>query len=211
MQLAWANWLIDLEGAKSSLVLIRTPRDSAGPDVRKKLRNLLILDCVRNKDRMAVEPIVRLTRASVLEVLRGITLVVHRIVPEKYRFWKTDQSWVCKKPIAVESGPQGKVLVLDYDFESRGTRLVELRLHQPVDVHVRKETFKDARDLCFTKGTVFVSELGSGAIRVIDLEGKVRLKPEGLKSRAELLSLLGRFSLPQEGTVPIRRKRLATH
>ena len=38
------------------------------------------------------------------------------------------------------------------------------------------------------------------------------LKPEGLKSRAELLSQLGRFiSLPQEGTVSILRKRLATH
>ena len=138
---------------------------------------------------MAVEPIVRLTRTSVLEVLRGITLVVHRIVPEKYRFWKTNQSGVCKRPIAVESGPQGKVLVLDYDFESRETRLVELLLHQPVDVHVRKETFKDARDLCFTNGIAFVSELGSGAIRVIDLDGKVCLKLEGMESHNFLMWL----------------------
>ena len=87
---------------------------------------------------------------------------------------------------------------------------MELSL-QPVDVRVRKETFKDARDLCFTNGINFVSELGSGAIRIIDLEGKVCLKPEGLKSQAELLSQLGRFSLPQEGTLPILRKRLATH
>ena len=159
---------------------------------------------------MAVEPIVRLTRTSVLEVLRGIGLIVHTIVPEKNRFCKTNQSGVCKRPIAVESGSQGKVLVLDYDFELRETRLVELRL-QPVDVHVRKETFKDARDLCFTNGIVFVSELGSGTIRVIDLEGKVCLKPEGLKSRAELLSQLGPFSLPHEGIVLILRKRLATH
>ena len=48
---------------------------------------------------------------------------------------------------------------------------------QPVDVHVRKETVEDARDLCFTNGIVFVFELGSGAISV-DLEGKVCLKPE---------------------------------
>ena len=155
---------------------------------------------------MAVEPIMCLTRTSVLEVLRGISLVEYTRVPEKYRFWKTNQSGVCKRSTAVESGPQGKVLVIDYDFESRETRLVELRLHQPVDVHVWKETFKDARDLCFTNGIVFVSELGSGAIRVIDLEGKVCLKPEGLKSRAELLSRLGHFSLPQEGTVPILQK-----
>ena len=118
--------------------------------MRKKLRKLLTLDYVRNKDRMVVEPIVRLTTTSVLEILRGISLVVHTIVPEKYRFWKTNQSKVCKRPTAVECGPQGKVLVLDYDLESRETRLVELRLHQPVDVHVWKETFKDARDLRFT-------------------------------------------------------------
>ena len=99
---------------------------------------------------MAVDPIVHLTRTLVLKVLRGISLIVHTIVPEKYRFWKTNQTKVCKRRIAVESGPQGKVLVLDYDFESRETRLVELRLHQPVDVHVRKETFNDARDLRFT-------------------------------------------------------------
>ena len=96
---------------------------------------------------MVVKPIVRLTRTLVLEVLRGISLVVHTIVAEKYRFWKTNQTKVCKRLIAVESGPQEKVLVLDYDLESRETRLVELGLHQPVYVHVRKETFKDVRDL----------------------------------------------------------------
>ena len=111
---------------------------------------------------------------------------MHKIVPEKNRFCKTNQSGVCKRPIAAESGSQGKVLVSDYDFKLRKTRLVELRL-QRVDVHVWKETFKDARDLCLTNGIVFISKLGSGAIGVIDLEGKVCLKPEGLKSRAELL------------------------
>ena len=48
-----------------------------------------------------------------------------------------------------------------------------------------------------------LTELGSGAIHVIDLAGKIRLKPEGQKSRAELLSQLSNFRPPQEGTVPI--------
>ena len=56
-----------------------------------------------------------------------------------------------------------------------------------------------------------LTELGSGAIHVIDLEGKIHLKPEGQKSRAELLSQLSSFSLPREGTVSILRKRLAPH
>lgn len=88
---------------------------------------------------------------------------------------------------------------------------MELRLHPPVDVNVRKEIFKDARDLCYTNGTVFVAERGSSAIRFIDLKGEVLLKSERLKSRADLLSQLSRFSLSLEGTVPILRKRLKTY
>ena len=51
LKCSWANWFIDLESAKSNLVLIRTLRDCGGPDIRKELRILLTLECVRNKDR----------------------------------------------------------------------------------------------------------------------------------------------------------------
>ena len=101
--------------------------------------------------------------------------------------------------------------MLDYDFDSRESRLVELRLHRPVDVNVRKEVFKDARDLCFTNGVVFVAERGSSAIRFIELKGEVLIKPEHLKSRADLLSQLSRIGLSLEGTGPVLRKRLTTH
>lgn len=70
LKCSWANWFIDLENAKSNLVLIRTLRDSATPEIRKKLRKLLSLECVRNKDRMAVEPIVRLASKPILDILR---------------------------------------------------------------------------------------------------------------------------------------------
>ena len=68
---------------------------------------------------LSLEPIVRLTRPSVQDVLKGIRLVIHTIVLEKYRVWKSNQRGVCKIPIALEIGPQGKVLALDYDFDSR--------------------------------------------------------------------------------------------
>ena len=100
LKCSWANWSIDLESAKSNLALIRTLRDCGSLDIRKKLRKLLSLDCVRNKDRMAVEPIVRLTRSAVLDVLKEVNFVVHTVVPEKYRFWKSNQggqSSLCKE------------------------------------------------------------------------------------------------------------------
>ena len=53
----------------SNLVLIHKLRDSTDSDVGKLLRKMLTLECVRNKDRMAVELIVRLTRPEVIEVL----------------------------------------------------------------------------------------------------------------------------------------------
>ncbi|RMX58883.1 hypothetical protein pdam_00022036 [Pocillopora damicornis] len=131
---------------------------------------------------LSLETIMRLTRHSVLDVLKGIHLVIHTIVPENYRFWKSNQSSVCKRPIALEIGPQVKVLAL-----------VELLLHQPVDVNIRREVFKDAGDLCFINGVVFVAERGSSAIRFIELKGEVLFKPGRLKSRADLLSQLSRY------------------
>ena len=60
-----------------NLVLIRTLRHSTDRDVRKPLQKMLILDFVRNKDRMAVEPIVRLTRPELVEILNKVSLVAH--------------------------------------------------------------------------------------------------------------------------------------
>ncbi|CAB4027549.1 Hypothetical predicted protein, partial [Paramuricea clavata] len=66
---SWSKWFIDLDGECSNVVLLRTLRDDADPSIRKELRKLLTLECVRNMDRMAVEPIVRVTRSNVLKVL----------------------------------------------------------------------------------------------------------------------------------------------
>ena len=85
----------------SNLVLIRTLRDSTDSDVRKLLRKMLTLECVRNKDRMAVEPIVRLTRPEVIEALSKVSLVAHTLVLEKYRFWTSNQQGVCCHPVAI--------------------------------------------------------------------------------------------------------------
>lgn len=66
LKCSWSNWFIDMNGQMCNLVLIRTLRDSTDSGVRKLLRKMLTLECVRNKDRMAVEPIVRLTRPEVI-------------------------------------------------------------------------------------------------------------------------------------------------
>ena len=88
----------------SNLALNCTLRNSTDPDVRKPQRKILTLECVRNKDRMAVELIVRLTRPELVEVLNKVSLVVHTLVPESCRYCHS---------IGISPGPLGSVLALD--------------------------------------------------------------------------------------------------
>ena len=109
---SWSNWFIELDSKMSNLVLLRTLRDCNDLTIRNRFRKVLALECIRNKDRMAVEPIVCLARTE-----------VHTIVREKYRFWKNNQPGMCPGPIAVSTGPHGTVLVLHYDFDNAKPRL----------------------------------------------------------------------------------------
>ena len=45
-------------------------------------KEVSFLDFVRNKDGMAVEPIVRLTRSKVLDLLADVKFVVHILAPQ---------------------------------------------------------------------------------------------------------------------------------
>ena len=84
---SWSNWFIELDGEMSNLVMLRTLCDCNDLTIQNRFRKLqLTLECVRNKDRMAVEPIVRLTLTEVLQELEQIKFVIHAIAPEKYRF-----------------------------------------------------------------------------------------------------------------------------
>ena len=65
---------------------------------------MLTLEYVRNKDGIAIELIVRLTRPELVEVLNKVSLVVHTPVPERCRY--------CH-PIAISPGSLGSVLALD--------------------------------------------------------------------------------------------------
>ena len=203
---SWANWFILLDGQRSNLVLLRTLRDSSDPDVRKKLRKLLTLECVRIKDRMAVDVIVLLTRIAVINVLEKVPYVVHTILPEKYRFWKSNMPELCPHPISV--GRFGKLLVLDYEPEKKVSKLLMLRLHNPIDVSVFCENISDARNMCYANGVCYIAERGARCIRFVDIEGRVQLKVNRLHSRAQLETELAKRELSCSGTVPILKQRL---
>ena len=62
---SWSNWFIELDGEMSNLVLLRTLFDCNDLTIRNRFRKLLTLERVRNKDRTAVDPIVRIMRTEV--------------------------------------------------------------------------------------------------------------------------------------------------
>ena len=185
-------------------MLFRTLRDCNDMTIQNRFRKLLTLECVRNKDRMAVEPVVCLTRTE-----------VHTIAPEKYRFCKSNQSGMCPRPIAVSTSPHGTVLVLHYDFDKATSKLTTVCLHQPADECIKKEGLKDARDFYYNDGVAFIAERGSGAISFCDFKKRVqvdiRVDVKSLKRKPDLVSHLQRLGLDTEGTVPTLKNRLKEH
>ena len=100
--------------------------------------------------------------------------MVHTLVPEKYRFWTSNQQRVCCHPVTICPRPLGSVLALDYDFNTSCSRLPRIRLQQPTDVAELQNGLKDSRDLCFCRGVAYIVERGNACIRFEDLAGKVR-------------------------------------
>ena len=61
-----------------------------------------------------------------------------------------------------------------------------------------EEGCKDARDICYYNDIEFVPERGSGVV-------------DALKKRADVISYLEKYNVPQGGTLPILRYRLRNH
>ena len=69
--------------------MIRTLREGSDRDTMKMMRKHLSQDTVRNKDRMAVDPILHLAATGVVAILEDIGTISHTLVPEKYK-WTDD-------------------------------------------------------------------------------------------------------------------------
>lgn len=119
-----------VETDKLRVILVALSSDGT-THTKTKPRKLLSFECVRNKDRMAVELIVHITCPDILSILENIEFVVHTLVPKKYRLWNSNPSGACTRPVAVAVGPPGNILALDYDFDTLTLNLVTSHVTYP--------------------------------------------------------------------------------
>ncbi|KAJ7372884.1 hypothetical protein OS493_016811 [Desmophyllum pertusum] len=91
LKCSWSNWILWFKGTRSTLAILYNLRREGEPELRMKLKKLLTEESVRNKDRMAVDPILLLTTPELLDVLKSVDRVVYTIVPEKYRMWLSNR------------------------------------------------------------------------------------------------------------------------
>ena len=186
-------------------------RREGEPELRKKLKKLLTEESVRNKDRMAVDPILLLTTPELLDVLQSLDRVVYTIVPEKYRMWSSNRPGMYPHPLSVTCGPFGKLLVVDFNPLNNTSKLLLVRLHSPADVIVLVEDLQNAKSVAFTNGVAYCTEPSSKRIRFVAVERNVTLKVSTLKKKEDLQTKLQEFHLSTEGTVAQLRERLKKH
>lgn len=211
LKCSWSNWILWFKGTRSTLAILYNLRREAEPELRMKLKKLLTEESVRNKDRMAVDPILLLTTPELLDVLQSVNRVVYMIVPEKYRMWSSNRPGMYPHPLSVTCGPFGKLLVVDFDPLKNTSKLLLVRLHSPADVIVLVEDLQNAKSVAFSNGVAFCTEPSSKSIRFVAVERNVTLKVSTLKKKEELQAKLQEFHLSTEGTVAQLRERLKKH
>lgn len=211
LKCSWSNWILWFKGTRSTLAILYNLRREGEPELRMKLKKLLTEESVRNKDRMAVDPILLLTTPELLDVLKSVDRVVYTIVPEKYRMWLSNRPGMYPHPLSVTCGPFGKLLVVDFDPLKNTSKLLLVRLHSPADVTVLVEDLQNAKSVAFTNGVAYCTEPSSKRIRFAAVERNVKLKVSTLKKKADLQTKLQEFHLSKEGTVPQLRERLKKH
>ena len=64
---SFSNFFCLLDESRSSLAVIHTLREESNPSLKSQLRKLLAKEDVCNKDRMAIEPVIRLTSPDELK------------------------------------------------------------------------------------------------------------------------------------------------
>ena len=194
------------------IAVVHTLREDSDFAIKSQLRKLLTKEDVQNRDRMAVEPITRLCSPAVLKVLSSTKIVIHTLIPDKFRPIDSNKAGLYPHPIFICLGPNGKFFFVDYCPLKKETKLCLADLHNPVRVSVVKSGLSDAKSMLYLdgKGVALVVEQGKKTVTVVEVDGKITLKPSNLKTNKSLQDALQCRGLSPQGTTPELRGRLET-
>ena len=135
------------------------------------LQSMLTAESVRNKDRMATEPLTLLTAPKLIEYLKSIKDIFLSILPDRYRISETNKRGLYEHPFAVCPVGTGNLVFLNWNSKTSMSDLVQVRLHSPADskvLHRNLET--NGFSLCFANGAALVC--GKKGILFVDIEGE---------------------------------------
>lgn len=172
---SWGNWFLILgEGDRSTLATLRMLRNDSDHVVSEKLHKLLTAESVRNKDRMAVEPLLELTNQELLDFLKskGTIFLTMNILPDRYRINDSNKRGLYNHPFAICTAGTGNLVFLNWDAKTSRSDLVRLRLHSPAETVVLErgiQTF--GISLCYMNGVALFC--GQKGILFHDIDGKL--------------------------------------
>ena len=207
---SFCNWYLLLENERANLSILYTLRNDANVNIRTQFRKELTIDCVRNKDRMDVNSVIKISSNPVLDVLRKIGYAVHDIVPEKYRLTEDNKPGMFPHPVAIEFDDNGYFVFADYDPPSKTSRIVKCRLHNPVNLQVIQDDIRECRSITVLSGIYLACEYGIG-ILTVGVTKSISLNVSTLKSKQALKSGPDNLNLSADGTVADLKHRIKSH
>lgn len=129
--------------------ILRTLRDDSNPENRKLFRKLLKdSEAVRNKDRMAVDPILDLTADSFIRAVQNINLVVDTLVTEQFKFTEDNKVGAYPHPVVIANAGGGILFMLDFAPLNNQSKLVKLQFHNPVRPTIVREKPENQAIVC---------------------------------------------------------------
>ena len=199
LKCSFANWCILLKEQRSNLAILRTLRDDSDPETRKLFGKLpKDSEALRNKDCMAVDPILDLTADSFIHAVQNVELVVHALIPERFKFTEDNKVGAYPHPVAISNAGSGILFMLDFSPLNNQSKQVKLPLHNPVCVTVVREKLPSDKSLCTSNGFVFACT--ADGIVVVEHTSKAAIQVQSLK-KAELIAELTKRGIQATGNV----------
>jgi hypothetical protein len=127
LKCSFCNLYILLNSQRSNLAILRTLRDDSDPETRKLFRKLLKDgDAVRNKDRMAVDPILDLTAENFIRAVENVEFAIHALVPERFKFTEDNKVGAFPHPVDITNAGSGILFMLHFAPLKEHSKLVKI-------------------------------------------------------------------------------------